>query len=425
MADREEIRVPELGTPISHYTDAVRVGDLLFVSGCVPTDAEGNVVGGDDVAAQARKTLENIGVILERAGASFADVAKVTVFLTDIDDRPKINPGATGDLRRRSAREHADRGEPARDPRDQDRDRGRRADSLMPGRRRSELRRATPSGGYGVAVSVRVVVLLGLAGLLLAACGGSKSEQAAPPATTQTTQTTPRTAVTPATAGLTIDDPGPGDALRAFIEAAGAGDTDALWGLLTPVSRKQLGPTRADFARKYGQGFRDGVGTFAGTPYEMVISRRDDGGWGVAAIAGQPRSRRPGGVRGLRRRRPAGRQPVAPRARCAARAEAARPTPLRAPSRSRCPPATRSRPPGSGSTVRRCRRTSAGRRAHFVVAGRLPGEPAADAVVVAFARTGAAASAGAFPLSPKTEPGTDTGADADADADADASAFSA
>ena len=92
MADREEIRVPELGTPISHYTDAVRVGDLLFVSGCVPTDADGNVVGGDDVAAQARKTFENIGLILERAGASFSDVAKVTVFLTDVDDRPKINP---------------------------------------------------------------------------------------------------------------------------------------------------------------------------------------------------------------------------------------------------------------------------------------------------------------------------------------------
>jgi reactive intermediate/imine deaminase len=92
MADREEIRVPELGTPLSHYTDAVRVGDLLFVSGCVPTDAEGNVVGGEDVAAQARKTFENIGLILERAGATFADVAKVTVFLTDVDDRPKINP---------------------------------------------------------------------------------------------------------------------------------------------------------------------------------------------------------------------------------------------------------------------------------------------------------------------------------------------
>ena len=92
MADREEIRVPELGTPISHYTDAVRVGDLVFVSGCVPTDADGNVVGGDDVAAQARKVFENIGVILDRAGCTFADVAKVTVYLTDVDDRPKINP---------------------------------------------------------------------------------------------------------------------------------------------------------------------------------------------------------------------------------------------------------------------------------------------------------------------------------------------
>jgi 2-iminobutanoate/2-iminopropanoate deaminase len=92
VTDREEIRVPELGEPISHYTDAVRVGDLLFVSGCVPTDGAGNVVGGDDVAAQARKTFENIGAILAAAGAGFADVAKVTVFLTDIDDRPLINP---------------------------------------------------------------------------------------------------------------------------------------------------------------------------------------------------------------------------------------------------------------------------------------------------------------------------------------------
>jgi 2-iminobutanoate/2-iminopropanoate deaminase len=92
VTNREEIRVPELGEPISHYTDAVRVGDLLFVSGCVPTDGAGNVVGGDDVAAQARKTFENIGAILAAAGAGFADVAKVTVFLTDIDDRPLINP---------------------------------------------------------------------------------------------------------------------------------------------------------------------------------------------------------------------------------------------------------------------------------------------------------------------------------------------
>jgi reactive intermediate/imine deaminase len=92
MTDREEIRVPELGEPISHYTDAVRVGDLLFVSGCVPTDGAGNVVGGDDVAAQARQVFENIGAILAAAGTSYADVARVTVYLTDVDDRASINP---------------------------------------------------------------------------------------------------------------------------------------------------------------------------------------------------------------------------------------------------------------------------------------------------------------------------------------------
>jgi 2-iminobutanoate/2-iminopropanoate deaminase len=92
MADREEIRVPELGEPLSHYTDGVRLGDVLFVSGCVPTDGEGKVVGGNDVVAQARKTFENVGKILAAAGASFADVAKVTVYLTDVDDRAKINP---------------------------------------------------------------------------------------------------------------------------------------------------------------------------------------------------------------------------------------------------------------------------------------------------------------------------------------------
>jgi 2-iminobutanoate/2-iminopropanoate deaminase len=92
VASREEIRVKGQPEPISHYTDAVRVGDLLFVSGCVPVDSEGRLVGGDDVVAQARQTFENVGAVLTAGGSSFADVAKVTVFLTDVDDRAKINP---------------------------------------------------------------------------------------------------------------------------------------------------------------------------------------------------------------------------------------------------------------------------------------------------------------------------------------------
>jgi 2-iminobutanoate/2-iminopropanoate deaminase len=92
VSQREEIRVPGQAEPISHYTDAVRAGELLFVSGCVPVDSEGRLVGGEDVVAQARQAFANVGAVLAAGGSSFADVVKVTVFLTDVDDRPKINP---------------------------------------------------------------------------------------------------------------------------------------------------------------------------------------------------------------------------------------------------------------------------------------------------------------------------------------------
>jgi 2-iminobutanoate/2-iminopropanoate deaminase len=92
MSEREEIRVPELAEPISHYTDAVRAGDLLFVSGFVPVDGEGRLIGDNDVVAQARQVFVNLGAVLAAAGATFADVVKVTVYLTDIADRARINP---------------------------------------------------------------------------------------------------------------------------------------------------------------------------------------------------------------------------------------------------------------------------------------------------------------------------------------------
>jgi len=92
VSSRQEYRVEGLAEPFSHYTDAVRAGNLLYVSGCVSIDADGNVVGVGDVVAQARQVFANIGVCLSAAGASFADVVKVTTFLTDIEDRAMINP---------------------------------------------------------------------------------------------------------------------------------------------------------------------------------------------------------------------------------------------------------------------------------------------------------------------------------------------
>lgn len=89
---KKEMRVEGLAVPISHYCDAVRFGDLLFISGIPPTDRSGKLVGGDDVAAQTRQVFENMKLVLDAAGARFADILKVTVFLLDVNDRAKINP---------------------------------------------------------------------------------------------------------------------------------------------------------------------------------------------------------------------------------------------------------------------------------------------------------------------------------------------
>ena len=89
---RQEYRVDGQSEPISHFTDAVRAGNLVYVSGIVAVDGDGNLVGGDDVVAQTRQVFENMQAVLEAGGCGFEDVVKVTVFLTDIDDRALINP---------------------------------------------------------------------------------------------------------------------------------------------------------------------------------------------------------------------------------------------------------------------------------------------------------------------------------------------
>jgi len=92
VSGRQEIRVPGLAEPISHYTDAVRAGNLLFISGVVPVDGDGNLVRADDVVEQTRQVFANLALVLAAADATFADVVKVNVYLTDIADRARINP---------------------------------------------------------------------------------------------------------------------------------------------------------------------------------------------------------------------------------------------------------------------------------------------------------------------------------------------
>lgn len=89
--NRAEYRVEGLPEPLSHYTDAVRWGDLLFVSGCAAIDEKGQVAAPGDVAGQARVVHEYLGAALRAAGTDFAHVLKVTVFLTSMADRGLVN----------------------------------------------------------------------------------------------------------------------------------------------------------------------------------------------------------------------------------------------------------------------------------------------------------------------------------------------
>jgi 2-iminobutanoate/2-iminopropanoate deaminase len=93
VKELERIRLPgTIAEPMSHYTDAVLAGGFLWISGMLPTDAEGNLVGKGDVVAQTEQVLRNIEAVLTAAGLTFAQVARVTVYLRNVDDRPLINP---------------------------------------------------------------------------------------------------------------------------------------------------------------------------------------------------------------------------------------------------------------------------------------------------------------------------------------------
>lgn len=72
------------------FSEAVRVGDLLFLAGQVGEDGEGKLAPGG-IEAEAERTMKNIGAALERRGLGFEHVVKCTVFLADIDEWGRFN----------------------------------------------------------------------------------------------------------------------------------------------------------------------------------------------------------------------------------------------------------------------------------------------------------------------------------------------
>jgi len=88
---REAVSTPAAPAAIGPYSQAVRAGGLLFVSGQIPLDpASGQMVAGS-IADQTRQVFENLQAILTAAGSSFDRVARTTVYLADMSDFAAMN----------------------------------------------------------------------------------------------------------------------------------------------------------------------------------------------------------------------------------------------------------------------------------------------------------------------------------------------
>lgn len=88
---KQAVFSPDAPKAIGPYSQAVRAGQLLFVSGQVPLDpATGQIVSGD-IAMQTRRVFDNLAAVLKAGGRSFVDVVRTTVFLADMNDFAVVN----------------------------------------------------------------------------------------------------------------------------------------------------------------------------------------------------------------------------------------------------------------------------------------------------------------------------------------------
>ncbi len=91
MASRSIIQTADAPQAIGPYSQAVRAGQTLYLSGQIPLDpASGQLVDGD-ITAQAERVFANLAAVLGAAGATFADVARVGIYLTDLGDFAAVN----------------------------------------------------------------------------------------------------------------------------------------------------------------------------------------------------------------------------------------------------------------------------------------------------------------------------------------------
>ena len=82
---------PGSAPPLAPYSPGVRAGNVIYVSGVLPLDAQGRLVGAGDAGAQTRAVLEAIKAIIQAGGGTMADIAYCNIFLSDMAHYPAMN----------------------------------------------------------------------------------------------------------------------------------------------------------------------------------------------------------------------------------------------------------------------------------------------------------------------------------------------
>lgn len=77
--------------PIGPYNQAVKAGNFLYISGQIPLSVSTGQILTDDIAAETKQVMENLGFILEEAGYGFDDIIKTSIFLSDMDHFGAVN----------------------------------------------------------------------------------------------------------------------------------------------------------------------------------------------------------------------------------------------------------------------------------------------------------------------------------------------
>jgi len=86
-----QLEIPGLAPPVGPYAHATRAGGLIFVSGLLALDQDGRTVGPGDAEAQAEHIFATLRAIISAVGADLGDVAKLSFFLLDLNDRAPLS----------------------------------------------------------------------------------------------------------------------------------------------------------------------------------------------------------------------------------------------------------------------------------------------------------------------------------------------